>query len=126
MIGPKFEWFAVEELQPRFEWEAFPRAGDIAEAPDEMSKVADVTYDLIIASEENLAPAEVVYQRTGLILPEHTISISLQPEKRYFWTVRARFNLDGRSRTTEWSSTSYFAREKITVPSHFNFRFRTP
>ncbi len=125
-IGPKFEWFAVEKLQPQFQWEAFPRPGDIAEAPDEMSKVVGVTYDLIVASEENLAPAEVVYWKTGLISPEHTISISLQPEKRYFWTVRARFNLDGRSRITEWSSTNYFAREKITVPSHFSFRFRTP
>jgi len=126
LIGPTFEWFAVDELQPRFEWEAFPRAGDIAKAPDEMSKVVDVTYDLIIASEENLAPAEVVYFKTGLISPVHTISIPLQPEKRYFWTVRSRFNLDGRSRITEWSSTNYFAREKIPAPSHVNFRFRTP
>ncbi|NTV70502.1 MAG: hypothetical protein HGA71_10180 [Azonexaceae bacterium] len=126
IIGAKFEWFAVEGLRPRFKWEAFPRPGDIAAAPDEMSRISNVRYDLLISREENMAPGALVYHREGLPQPEHTINISLQPDSRYFWTVRARFELDGRTRLTEWGATHFAVREKITAPSQHSYRFRTP
>lgn len=125
-IGAIFEWYAVESLRPHFKWEAFPRQGDIAAAPEEMARVGKVEYDLVIASEENMAPGEIVYRQYGLASPEHTIRISLQPGRRYFWTVRSRFVLDGRIRVTEWSSTLPIASENITAPSRYSFRFRTP
>lgn len=125
-IGAKFEWFAVEGLRPRFKWEAFPRPGDVAAAPEEMARISNVRYDLLISREENMGPGELVYRREGLPKPEHTIAISLQPDRRYFWTVRARFELDGRTRLTEWGSTHFAVREKITAPSQHSYRFRTP
>lgn len=125
-LGARFEWFATDGLQPHLEWQAFPRPSDIAAAPDDMARVRNVTYDLLIAREENMAPAQIVYRRDGLPQPEHAIAIMLRPESRYFWTVRARFELDGRSRVTEWGVTHYAAREKITAPSRFSYRFRTP
>lgn len=118
------KYSAVESLRPRFRWESFPRASDIAVAPQEMARVNNVRYDLIIANEENMAPAEIVYRQNNLAMPEHMISISLEPETRYFWAVRARFDLDGRKWVTEWSSTS--ASGKLTSPSSRSFRFKTP
>jgi len=40
--------------------------------------------------------------------------------------VRSRFDLDGRERLTEWSSAHYMARQGITAPSVFSYRFKTP
>ncbi len=124
-LGGLFEWYAVENLSPQLKWEAFPRADDMAQAPAEMARVRNVRYDLIVAKEENMLPGEVVFRREGLVSPSHTIG-SLQSGKRYFWTVRARFDLDGRPRVTEWSSTHFVAREQVTAPSRYSYRFRTP
>ncbi len=43
-----------------------------------------------------------VYQ-TRTRHPEHTLETPLQPNARYFWTVRAHFTLDGMRRASEWS-----------------------
>lgn len=124
-IGAVFEWYAVETLSPHLKWEAFPRPGDIAKAPEDMARVRNIRYDLLVAEEENMAPGEVVYRKDGLTSPDHTMIGALQSGRRYFWTVRARFDLDGQTRVTEWSSTHFAAREQITAPSRFSFRFRT-
>lgn len=126
IIGPTFEWYAVDDLRPRFKWQAFPRPGDVAAAPDEMKRVRNVTYDLLIAAEENMAPGEIVYREEGLQTPEHVITLPLRPDARYFWTMRARFDLDGRSRVTEWGSTHFSAGARVTSPSSDSYRFRTP
>jgi len=34
---------------------------------------------------------------------EHTIVLPLEPSSEYFWTVRARFKFDGKTRVTPWS-----------------------
>jgi hypothetical protein len=125
-ISRRFEWFEVDSMRPHLKWEAFPRASDIAATPESMSRAHNVRYDLVIAREENMAAAEIVYRKEGLLYPEHTPDLSLRPETRYFWTVRARFELDGRNRVTEWGSTHFVAREKITAPSRYSYRFRTP
>lgn len=121
-----FEWPAVGSLQPVLRWQAFPREADLAAAPAEMQRPRDVTYDLVIARERNLAPAETVYRKSGLPRPEHRVETPLEPHARYFWTVRARFELDGRPRVTGWGSTHYQARDSVTAPSSFSYRFRTP
>jgi hypothetical protein len=91
-----------------------------------MARVAKVSYDLVIAREQDLAPAEIVYRRAGLPVPEHRLESPLQPKTRYFWTVRARFELDGAPRVTGWGTTHYAARDTMTAPSRFSYRFRTP
>ena len=48
-------------------------------------------------------PGELVYTKQGLVTPEHILETPLQPNSRYFWTVRAHFTLDGKRRATEWS-----------------------
>jgi len=52
--------------------------------------------------------------------------IALQPKTRYFWTMRARFELDGATRVTGWGSNHYMGRDSMTAPSRFSYRFRTP
>jgi hypothetical protein len=126
LIGDRFEWTRVDSLQPALRWQAFPRPADLAAAPAEMARVADVSYELMIAPEHNLAPAGVVYLRAGLRRPEHRVESPLRPGTRYFWTMRARFTLDGVKRVTGWGATHYMARDGMTAPSRFSYRFRTP
>lgn len=121
-----FSWVTVDELQPTFRWQSFPRETDVRLLPEEMGRVKNVTYDLIIARERNLAPAEVVYRREGLPDSVHTIETPLIFTTRYFWTVRARFELDGRQRVTEWGSTYYRVWDQFTAPTSFSYRFETP
>jgi len=126
LFGDRFEWTQVSSLQPTLRWEPFPRPADITAAPSEMARVSNVTYDLVIAREHNYAAGDVVYRRRGLAAPTHRLETPLVPNARYFWTVRARFALDGAARVTGWSSTNYVARDGVTAPSRYSYRFRTP
>ena len=119
-------WTTVESLRPTLSWQAFPRGIDFAAAAEEMGSVKNVRYDLVVAREHNLAPAEVVYRREVLKEAMHTIEIPLKPATRYFWTVRARFEFEGRERVTVWGSSNYWYREKWTSPSAWSYRFKTP
>jgi len=125
-IGNRFEWTTVAGLQPTLRWQNFPRESDIQKAPEEMGRVKNVRYDLLIAREHNLAPAGIVYRREGLSESVHRVETPLNPRTRYFWTVRARFELDGRQRVTEWGATTFMARELWTAPSQWSYRFKTP
>jgi hypothetical protein len=116
----------VAGLQPTLRWQPFPREADIAAAPGAMARVRNVRYDLVIAREQALAPAEIVYRRGDLPQPAHWLEAPLAARTTYYWTVRARFELDGRERVTAWGSTHYAARETWTAPSHFSYRFSTP
>lgn len=126
VIGAHFEWVTVSSTRPTFRWEAFPRASDLKVAPEEMARVSNVRYDLVVAEESNMNPGKVVYRRYGLTSASHALGVTLKGGTRYFWTVRARFELDGRERVTEWSSTHYIARQGMTAPSRYSYRFRTP
>jgi hypothetical protein len=126
VIGPWFEWREVESVRPTLRWQSFPRASDSAAQPAEMSRVTNVRYDLAVARERNGAPAEVVYRRDALPAAEHRLEESLAHATRYFWTVRARFELDGRTQLTEWSGTRAASDTHVAAPSQHSFRFRTP
>jgi hypothetical protein len=126
VIGPAFEWPTVAGLRPVLRWQSFPRASDLRAASAEMGRVKNIRYDLLIAREHELAPAGIVYRRDGLPAAEHRPATTLSPNARYFWTVRARFELDGRERVTEWGTTHYLARDWLTSPSSFSYRFKTP
>lgn len=63
-------------------------------------------------------PGELVSTKQGLVTPEYTLEIPLQPNSRYFWTVRAHFTLDGKRRATEWSEQL----PDVTLHSEFGFQ----
>jgi hypothetical protein len=126
MLVPVLKWPRVASLQPTLHWQGFPRDSDLAAAPAEMGRISNVRYDLVIARQHELAPAGIVYRRDGLPAPTHTLETALSPGTRYFWTVRARFELDGRERVTEWGTINRLTSEWLTPPSEFSYRFETP
>jgi hypothetical protein len=95
----------VEFGPPLLRWQSFPRASDLAAQPDEMSRVENVRYDLQIARLV-VDSWQVVYRREGLTTTEQCPEIRMSAGDPYIWSVRARFDLDGLTRTTEWSGFS--------------------
>ena len=121
----KFHFLFTDKLRPTFQWERFPREADLKRAPEEMARAKNITYDLVLTRESDLFPTEAVYRREGLTENTHDLETPLMPDTRYFWTVRARFELDGRRRVTEWGSYRYEASDRFTSPSYFSYRFMT-
>ena len=103
---------AVETLQPTFRWK--PAAE------------GDVRYDFIILEShpyEEVVGREVYY-REGLQEPEHTLEVSLQPDREYYWSVRVRHGQE----VSEWSGPAHHIEgypHGRTWDEPF-FRFRTP
>jgi hypothetical protein len=116
----------VAPLQPTLRWERFPRDADLRAAPEEMARVRNVRYDLMIARQENAAPVEIVYRRDKLMEPSHAVETPLIPATHYYWTVRASFDIDGRHRVTEWSSTACCRGFAVPAPSDASYEFKTP
>jgi hypothetical protein len=140
------EWTVVDSLQPTLRWEPFPgthQANANAQIKPfvvvDQNSVRDVTYELRIWTVSNNAPAEVAYERAALMEPFHRLEQSLKPSTQYYWSVRARFSLNGQPRVTEWSLSSIpclprylpecargIARETGMIPSLNYYRFKTP
>lgn len=87
LIGAHFEWTEVNSYSPTLRWQAFPREEDLEIAAEDMARVRNVRYDLIVAEEGNMAPGKVVYRRDGLALTSHSVGVTLKRKTRYFWTV---------------------------------------
>ena len=99
----------VDSLRPTLRWERFPRPADIRAGKDGwLDRTRNVTYDLRIwrserdASEARLFPGDLVYSRNGLPESAHRVESPLTRDTKYVWTIRARFELDGKPRATEW------------------------
>ena len=100
----------ADSRTPRLAWQSFPSRKDVeGDAAKILARVSEVRYDLRIWKSENAGPAELVYQRTGLVLPAkegavaHTVETPLGAKTGYLWSTRARFRLDGEERVTRWS-----------------------
>ncbi len=119
-IGAKDD---VASLTPTLVWESFPQQDDSVQAAALAGqRVEDVTYELRLRRRvvkeqwtvvglpgdefliEKSWPGPSVYERRGLMEPHHTVEVPLEPSQLYFWSVRARFRLDGRERVNQWSS----------------------
>lgn len=124
-IGPGARLDFVDSLQPTLQWERFPRPHDLTWSSEEMARVKDVTYELIVAEAEYGVPAAIVYRRE-LSESAHRIETTLSPARHYFWTVRARFQLDGRQRVTEWAATRAGESSSGAVaPPALGYQFQT-
>jgi hypothetical protein len=44
-----------------------------------------------------------VYERDGLMEFSHTVESPLEPNTDYAWSIRARFEVNGQTRASEWS-----------------------
>jgi hypothetical protein len=122
------EFVAVESLQPVLRWEAFPTGRDY-----QLRRAQNIRYDLQIFRAEEDYPGALIYRRKDLPERWHQVEERLTPAARYFWTVRARFELDGEPRVTEWGcilpaepTLREMAYRTPRTPSPFYYRFRTP
>ncbi|WP_374090403.1 hypothetical protein [Methylomicrobium lacus] len=122
--GP--EYYPIDSLQPTLKWESFPREIDIKSFSNPIS---EVTYDLQIWSVITDSPGDLVYEKSKLSTPFHKLEQPLISSNRYFWTVRARFKLNGQQRITNWSYSrkpgAISCSERL-IPDANYFRFTTP
>jgi hypothetical protein len=126
----------VDSLQPTLRWEAFPRPNDRGKDNRRLVDcVHNVTYDLKIWQVNDLfdlVEIKLVYNRQRLVTPSHKIEHRLIPLTKYFWTIRARFEIDGHTRVTPWglsekpwkSGPSPCKLDFIPYPNYY--RFTTP
>jgi len=114
-------------LQPTLRWEPFP-AADVRKSDRDgrLNRIRDVTYDLRILWAENEHPTAVFYARSELPEPSHKVETPLVPAAKYFWTVRARFLLDGITRVTPWAQIRGSAFSDLVVPNRYYFGLKTP
>ena len=117
----------VDTLTPTLSWEAFPRPFDLP-----AGGFTDVSYDLriytsrLILDGKFAEPADLLQEWADLDEPRYSLTTPLQPCSRYFWTVRARFTLNGTRRVTEWSGAYYTPGGEVGPSQMFYFPFRTP
>ena len=87
----------LDSLQPTLRWRAFPSREDIAfDFTGQLERATNVTYDLKISYGKPENDIE------GLTRPSFTLIEPLVPGSSFSWTVRARFEVDGFSRLTNW------------------------
>jgi hypothetical protein len=91
-----------------FRWQPAPRS--FAETGVPLDRLANLRYELRIFAatpdpkQDGLYRAEPLLSTYGGIpSPSLTLPASLEPCKKYYWTVRATFLLDGQPRATEWA-----------------------
>jgi hypothetical protein len=114
----------ADDLAPLLSWKSFPRESDVSVVPEEMKRVKNVRYELLVGSGGNGETPDVFYHAEGLAETSHRVPLRLEPNTRYFWSVRARFVLDGRMRVTDWATYCPFGRQ-LVVGSGI-YRFYTP
>lgn len=112
----------VDSLQPTLKWESFTFTNP------QGHETSNVTYDLKIwRAGGKEQPVEHIYEQKGLSVAFHKVGNPLQPSTKYLWTVRARFEIDGRLRVTEWGRTEFGeSRNFDSIPNLNFYRFETP
>ena len=140
------DWTKVDSLQPTLRWEPFPGTHQAFLGAEikpfivmDHDSVSDVTYELRIWTIENRVPADLVYERQWLTEPFHQLEQPLKPDTKYYWSVRARFTVNGQPRVTEWSLSQIpcpppyglecargVARRTGKIPALNHYRFKTP
>jgi len=151
---PRFRAYTekVDSLQPTFRWEAYPRPKDLkGEKAGWKDRIQNVTYELKIwklpDSPDSRAVLDVlvgplmglmpdgltlplVYHRAWLPDPSHRIDQSLKPSTEYLWTIRARYELDGKSQVIRWAimgqGYGVLPHPTKTFPNRRLFRFKAP
>ncbi len=131
--GPKKQHrttMITSSLQPKLRWKPYVPSN---EARSNFEKPGDqeIRYDVKVwRADSNDLPLDLVYERQGLRTPHHHIETPLQASTTYFWTVRARFDLNGHRRVTPWAVTqnrnAYAPTTLDRVTNPFYFKFTTP
>ena len=118
------DFVEVATLIPTFRWSPLAVRTD---PPDdqESARIDNITYELRIWRTISSNAGKLVYQRKQLAVTEHRLEDALDYGTRYYWSVRAHFDIDGKGRTTEWTLAGYLLRSD-SVPNDSCLRFKTP
>ncbi|HKK05102.1 MAG TPA: hypothetical protein VKA50_04570 [Gammaproteobacteria bacterium] len=93
----------VSSREPNLTWEAFPRDIDRRTASASILNAIDsVRYDLRLWRVSTDMPPRLIVERDDLTVPSYTLDKPLSSGGRYFWSARARFDLGGQPRATQW------------------------
>ena len=124
----------IDSLQPTLRWESFPRPSDLHADRQGLIKAAlDVSYELRIWRVEDNSAIRRVYERRELTSPKHRLDVRLDPNARYFWSVRAKFRAGEETRVIPWGFSKVpsvpglaFCITPGNIPHANYYRFQTP
>jgi hypothetical protein len=119
------EFVEVDTVTPTFRWQPFHIVIVDPSTPAEDAHVDNVTYEIRIWQTVTGNNGKLVYTRKQLNAAEHRMEQPLNPGTRYYWSVRAHFEINGLHRITEWTLAGYLLRSE-TVPNDSCLRFMTP
>ena len=139
-----YHWTKVDSLQPTLTWQSVPGEHRVLMRdeprpfiPFDVRDMKDVSYDLRIWHVQDEGPEKIVYESFGIESTSHKLEVPLEPETRYYWSVRARFEIEGKHRVSEWSLINWpklpgggtareLARRLGEIPAQRYYRFKTP
>ena len=143
--GGGWDFVEISDLEPRFSWEAFPRPFDNFSVHSVEPK--NVSYELRVyeglkKKNKIVLDRKLIYTANNIRQNSYTYPWKLKSCNWYYWTIRARFKLNGIMRTTEWAGTydtifisyspSNLRRDIHSLLTedvylyHFYYPFRTP
>ena len=93
----------------KFRWQPLPRSFE--ETGVSLDRLVGLSYELRIRVATPVDSQRIGAYRAGPLLgtytgipsPSFTVAAPLEPCKKYYWSVRATFFLDGQPRATEWA-----------------------
>ncbi len=105
----------VSSADRMLRWEAFPRERDASVfGKDQQRRIANVRYELRVWRNPARGHAhatggtiEEPLTLTGLRSPEWRVPLEFEAGVEHRWAARARFELDGRTRVTQWTGLGY-------------------
>lgn len=101
--SPVILFTEVDSLQPLLRWEPFPTPEDRELYREGLfESIKDIRYDIKIWLSDNDSPGLLIYSETGLPEPQFKLQKSLLYCSKYFWSIRARFEVEGKTRVTDW------------------------
>lgn len=96
-LTPTLSWHPMDSTQTFFSgFSRFPK--------QLRAEAKDVRYDLRIWRRLEGQSTELVYERIGLLTPDHQLELTLEPHTEYLWSIRPRFTIDGHPRAMRWSA----------------------
>jgi hypothetical protein len=116
----------VNSLQPTLSWEEIPSQEDIRRIEREIGQKPDsVYYEMRIWKEQDSKAGKLVYEKTNLSTPSHTVEVKLSPTTQYFWSVRSCFIIKGVKTCTPWAQSAMPNNrcpvDHITAQNYFRF-----
>jgi hypothetical protein len=133
--GKHLRYPQVESLRPTLKWSSFPDERQAKQFSNTTGKrIEGVRYDVKIWQ----GYGGDVFQINNIPVNYYTLESDIEPQKDYFWSIRACFELDGKSICAPWAKSTIpviptpvtekrqgpYCEQPASIHNHF--RFSTP